>query len=137
MANNYVESSFEVQLCSKEELRWWEEESQRFVPDGKFPDEMEHPVSNDWELDENDNRVWFHGDGEAIDVDSAASVLQRFLIACIPQGCISFTWAETCSKPRIGEFGGGACFITAQNIKWLSTYEWINSETNQHKKSTN
>jgi hypothetical protein len=33
--------------------------------------------------------------------------------------------ANTCSKMRPGEFGGFAVFITRENIKWLSTSQWL------------
>lgn len=33
-------------------------------------------------------------------------------------------WAETCSKPRPGEFGGGAAVVTASETRWMTTGEW-------------
>lgn len=34
-------------------------------------------------------------------------------------------WAETCSKPRPGEFGGGACMISRKGIEWReSNDQW-------------
>ena len=29
------------------------------------------------------------------------------------------TYATTCSKPRVGEFGGGVIVVTADEIEWL------------------
>jgi hypothetical protein len=34
----------------------------------------------------------------------------------------------TCSKPRAGEFGGGAVFVTADAICWQNTYDFIGQE---------
>jgi len=37
-----------------------------------------------------------------------------------------FEAAYTCSKPRVGEFGGVAAVITKKRIKWMSTSGWAN-----------
>ena len=34
-------------------------------------------------------------------------------------------WAETCSKARPGQFGGGAAFVTAENVEIFSAYDFI------------
>jgi hypothetical protein len=35
------------------------------------------------------------------------------------------TYANTCEKPRVGEFGGGAMFVTADNIVWEDSYTFV------------
>jgi hypothetical protein len=47
-------------------------------------------------------------------------LMQHFTV--LPMG---FEWANTCSKPRSDAFGGGACWITKDNIEWLSTNTWL------------
>src|SRR6266511_2233333 len=37
-------------------------------------------------------------------------------------------WADTCSKPRIGEFSGGAAFVTADKIEYIMADEWHREE---------
>lgn len=36
-----------------------------------------------------------------------------------------FTWACTCSKPRVDEFYGGACLVTAKDIYWMSSTDQV------------
>ena len=36
-----------------------------------------------------------------------------------------FEWSNTCSKPRLDAFGGGACWITKEGTEWLSTSHWL------------
>jgi len=43
----------------------------------------------------------------------------------LKQGPIGFEWAETCSKPRIGEFGGGWCAIHADRVEMQLTREGL------------
>ena len=40
----------------------------------------------------------------------------------------TLTYATTCSKPRVGEFGGGAVFVTAHEIKWQNAYDFVEQE---------
>jgi len=42
------------------------------------------------------------------------------------------TWADSCSKMRIDEFGGGAMFITAEKVEYFSTYDFIQQKLMQH-----
>lgn len=45
-----------------------------------------------------------------------AALLQRCCQETLATGPIGFEWALSCSKPRIGEFGGGWCAIFADRI---------------------
>lgn len=44
-------------------------------------------------------------------------VLQKFHL----EKMIMFEWSETCSKMRVGEFGGGSCLITQDDIFYMNT----------------
>jgi hypothetical protein len=61
---------------------------------------------------------------ESGDPDSAVKFIQRFMRAHRPQAFMSLEWAETCSKPRPGEFGGGACVFSASEHWYMSTRTW-------------
>jgi hypothetical protein len=54
--------------------------------------------------------------------------VQKFLKKFRPDQCWSLTYATTCSKPRAGEFGGGAVFVTADEIKWQNAYDFIEDQ---------
>lgn len=59
--------------------------------------------------------------------DHAAYLVQRFLRAFRPHACWSLTYAVTCSKPRLGAFGGGALFVTADSIEPLHAHAFIDA----------
>lgn len=59
------------------------------------------------------------------DPEQVAAVLQAFLKQFHPDRRMSFEWADTCSKMRSEGFGGGAVFITATDIQYMSTSEWL------------
>ena len=46
-----------------------------------------------------------------------AELVQRFLARFRPETYWIIRFAETCSKPRVGAFGGGALFVTAEGIE--------------------
>ena len=70
------------------------------------------------------SHLWFYTE-ETGDVDQVAWLVQKFLKRFRPDQCWSLTYATTCSKPRVGEFGGGAVFVTARTISWQNTHEFI------------
>jgi hypothetical protein len=71
--------------------------------------------------------LWLHA-GEWGYVDGLAHLVQKFLKCFRPEQCWSLTFATTCSKPRIGEFGGGAVFVTAEEIRWQNSYDFIEQQ---------
>jgi hypothetical protein len=57
--------------------------------------------------------------------EDVCDVLERFIKDNRPSGYVAFTWADTCSKPRPGEFGGGAAFVSAKGIDIMTTFDTI------------
>ena len=68
--------------------------------------------------------LWLYAEEYAC-LDRVAHLVQLFLRKFRPQECWSLTYATTCSKPRVGEFGGGAVFVTVRDIKWENSHDFI------------
>ena len=60
---------------------------------------------------------------EDFDPGAIAALVQRCCRETLAQGPIGFEWAVSCSKPRVGEFGGGWCAGFADRIELESTGE--------------
>ena len=71
--------------------------------------------------------LWVYAD-ESGDVDRVVHLVQKFLKKFRPDQCWSLTYATTCSKPRVGEFGGGAVFVTAKETKWQNASDFIKDQ---------
>ena len=70
--------------------------------------------------------VWIRDrGGEVGTLDSIVALIRIFLNVFDYSTDWSMEWAETCSKPRFGEFGGGAVIVTKEKTKWLSTSDWV------------
>jgi len=61
-------------------------------------------------------------------VDNAVNLIQKFLQAFRPNDCWSLTWSTTCSKPRAGEFGGGAVFVTTERVEHQDTWAFVEEQ---------
>ncbi|WP_240339341.1 hypothetical protein [Novosphingobium sp. BW1] len=53
--------------------------------------------------------------------DALAQLIRHCCQDTLRQAPIGFEWACTCSRPKLGEFGGGACAISAGGIAFKTT----------------
>ena len=125
MANNYTAFSFQVKCPSKGAANTLEDslasamdsyERERLGDEDRCLN-LEHAEAED-------DTVWIASE-EGTDLEFLADVLQDYLRHNDHEGSIGFSWAETCSKLRVDEFGGGAVFITHDNQVWLNSYHWL------------
>lgn len=55
--------------------------------------------------------LWICDDGENINTEHVAILAQVLLDELEIDEPFIFSWSYTCSKPRVDEFGGGACAV--------------------------
>jgi|3_EtaG_2_1085321.scaffolds.fasta_scaffold02017_9 hypothetical protein len=134
MANNYIEFSEMIHNLNDEEQKYWE----KLTDDERIDLSLEEhkKLQIQWESVGGtfENGAWpgfqwsfeSRKDGnkdlwiyviESGDIDNLAIIIQDFLKVCRPDGYFTLTWAETCSKPRLQQFGGGYLLITKDEIK--------------------
>lgn len=63
--------------------------------------------------------LWVYTEESGSPEDAAAAV-QAFLAKFRPAEILGFEWANTCSKPRLDSFGGGAALVTADEVVWFN-----------------
>ncbi|MCH8890822.1 MAG: hypothetical protein IH827_07080 [Myxococcales bacterium] len=68
-------------------------------------------------------------------VERIAHVVRKFLATFRLQQCWSLTYAATCSKPRVGEFGGGGVFVTAEDVIWFDADQFVEQQRERAAKS--
>jgi len=99
-------------------------EEDRNLSEGNFPTELEDCL-DDWsfEVDKNESGIWIHSDSGGADAacDFVQHLLDRFGI----HESVGFEWANTCSKPCLDAYGGGAAIITASEIKSWTSFAWL------------
>ncbi len=71
--------------------------------------------------------AWIYAE-EHGDVETIGNFIQAFFKKFNKKDAwFSLTWADTCSKLRIGEFGGGAMLVTHDMVLVESTYTMVES----------
>jgi len=100
-------------------------------PEG-FPEELWECIEN-WQIlyriltGRDGFQIWLRSD-ESGDVDTACAIMQHILKRYYPNDYATFSWSNTCSKPRTDGFGGGALFITATEVKFMNTAKWAHDQ---------
>jgi hypothetical protein len=61
-------------------------------------------------------------------LERVAHLVRKFLRQFRPDQSWALTYAVTCSKRRVGTFGGGAVFVTASEVKWQNAWDFVQTE---------
>ena len=76
--------------------------------------------------------LWIHDDHHG-DVENVIAFVLRCAEELDLTGLWGFTYADTCSRPRLDAFGGGAHVIDLgkrKSIGWISAREWLSAALN-------
>lgn len=147
MADNFLQFSLLVPLKTKAELRWCAKTLAaltRLFDNGEVDKKRTRAIgplgrrviNERWEyLDfqfsieptrddaEGICALWIYAE-EAGEPEHFAAVLEAFLKKFRPTGILTFSWATTCSKMRVGEFSGGAAVVTGDGTKFMDAQSW-------------
>ncbi|KZX58054.1 hypothetical protein A3709_20800 [Halioglobus sp. HI00S01] len=64
---------------------------------------------------------------EYVNVDHVGEFL-HWMINRFDLEPLGFTWASYCSKPRPDEAGGGACWVTRDEIRFMNSWSWLDEQ---------
>ena len=119
MANNDLQFSTDIEDLSHEERAWWTKAIEDL---DKGEEEHEGYVDFQWAFQ--GGNLWLHAE-ESGDVNQLCDVVHEFIKANRPEYIFTIEWGETCSRPRLDEFGGGAAVVTQHDIHWMTTGSWV------------
>lgn len=139
MANNYQQSSFQIDLRSEEEYDFlstymdeWNEIATNGLSVALLEEVFERPLTHrekqlveegwGWKREREDTHVIFFCE-ENGNIDAMVELLQEFLAKFRPDEFLSFTWSYTCSKMRPGEFGGGGALVGSNSVLHIDIQE--------------
>lgn len=109
MANNYLQFSGALELKNKKEVKWWEKElKRRAAKDEPWPEGVDVVTTK-----EGEHTVILFMAEESGDTEDLSNLIYRFMKETDSKTVFGFAWSETCSKMRVGEFGGGFAVISA------------------------
>lgn len=119
MANNYTQFSEEIVCATEEQAAWLVAELLKETDDGGPSCEAELEGKTRGSLP----RVWIHSEEDA-NLEAMVDVLCEFQNCFKLKEPITVSWAYTCSKPRLSEFGGGAVVVKNGKDHWIDAQSW-------------
>ena len=105
-------------------LRDFSEYDPEFIEEPEFQFQFEN---EDEEGDAEGSSLWVYSEDNG-NIDQVCHIVRKFLKQFWPSEYWSLKFACTCSKPRVGEFSGGAVFVTADSIRWDNAEAFIERE---------
>lgn len=133
MADTFIQFSFEVQLVNNTIKEWANDFLSHPEKHNRFPNEVEgeefswYTPGFDWDIKNNVMEIWSDEQGN---VENVIIFLEELLKqdGYTPDK-IGFCYSYSCSKPRVGEFGGCGIKIartpSGTSVNYLDTNEWI------------
>jgi len=83
------------------------------------------------QVDEHRSGVWFHND-ESANPEHVAEIARALVEELEIDEPFYCSWAYTCSKPRIDEFGGGAFAVKrGQDTFWIDARQAVEEHINR------
>ena len=144
MSNNYTQFSVGIEFDNMAEHDWWLamlREAAEYQEDEYY--EAQYLTDDIKELIYQYGGIGFEYDiGKASIIcyseecgylEVLTEMAREFLRKFQPKGCLSFEAVNTCSKPRVGEFGGYGYFITKDDIHFHSVFDWLRNQEIAHK----
>lgn len=140
MANNYLDFSFMLPLPegkTRADLEAFAQEYQAAADAAEEADEEAwHETYCGVAYEIEARGLWVHAPYSEGNLDAAVHLTQAFLRHfALPTHGVIIAWAATCSKPRIGEFTGGAVLVTAEDF-WSADPEWYCAQEAQRRQLT-
>jgi hypothetical protein len=137
MADNYLQFSESLDSLTAAEADWLREQlaedpltyCPRFLLDfaDREADDSDLGFHYDFHGEFPDHHLWISAE-ESGAVERVAYLVQKFLQRFRAERSWSLTYANTSSKLRPGEFGGGAVFVTADEIRRNDCYDFIEEQ---------
>ena len=98
--------------------------------------DRDEPLCSRFELTlqegDDEHLLWLHDDASG-DVEQVIGFVLRLAQEFDLKGLWGFDYANTCSRPRVDAYGGGAHVIdlgARKSIGWTSTQEWLAAALN-------
>lgn len=133
MADYYTDFSFSIDDLTVEESQWIREKLDEIDDGGDEDAWLCCDVTIETDFHQGPGYCWIRSEAGSGNIEAVADFCGEFLAEFRPDKWIEFEWANTCSKPRVDSFGGGAVFITATESRWLNTTDWLVKQTQEFK----
>jgi hypothetical protein len=144
MADYYTQWSEEITDLTEEERLWWKEKlgNTEVLKRGSEevslvnPDDSPDYGSVEFVSTRNnsvfEDAVWFYSEEGRGSLSVIGEAIQEFLSKFRPSDVVAIHYAHTCSKMRRNSFNGGAMFVTADEVDFHDSQDWVNMKYIEH-----
>lgn len=146
MANNYMQFSEEIKQLTDEEIKFFQEVCSYEPPldlEGNLHEGWEPPAWYDVdseglgfsaEVDEGVRELWVYAE-EYGNLGTLEALVLEFIQKFRPDYIFTLSFSETCSKMRVGEFGGGAMIISREGSKFINSHDFLSEREAEIRKA--
>lgn len=133
MAQNYMQFSEVIDNLTVEEHDWFKK-ALALNDDGCYDDGVETPAwwddsteSFGFEYDLGQSEIQFYSE-EYGNIDTVQALVSEFISLFRKDYVFTLSWSESCSKMRVGEFGGGGMIVSLDETRFMNVWGWLQSE---------
>lgn len=125
MANYHTQFSEQIGNLTDAEIDWLDTIDVAQVLKGEESFDFEYEIEG--KPGTKGRTLWIYTE-EGGNIEQVGEFMRQFLAAFRPTDYFYMTFAETCDKPRVGAFTGGALFVTALGYELHSCWEWVEAQ---------
>ena len=128
MAQNYMQFSEIIDNLTVEEYDWFKK-ALAYDDDGVEPPAWWDDGSESFGFDYNlvPSQIHFYSE-ECGNIDTVQALVSEFISLFRKDYIFTLSWSESCSKPRVGEFGGGGMIVSLDETRFMNVWGWLQSE---------
>ena len=142
MSDNFCVFNEVIENCTEAELDWVAETERQLYESSDWPDWARAAISEDPDdllfpmvgIDRDRRRVAIYSDDNA-SPRAVVPLVQGFLRRFRPTESFALSWASGSTRPGPGELGGGAIVITADTVRTLDVWSWIEEQRREPAKA--
>lgn len=133
MDQNYMQFSEVIDNLTVEEHDWFKK-ALALNNDGGYDDGVEPPAWWDdgvenfgFEYDLGTSEIQLYSE-EYGNIDTVQALVSEFISLFRKDYVFTLSWSESCSKMRVGEFGGGGMIVSLDETRFMNVWGWLESE---------
>ena len=133
MAQNYMQFSEVIDNLTVEEHDWFKK-ALALNNDGGYDDGVESPAwwddgseSFGFEYDLGTSEIQLYSE-EYGNIDTVQALVSEFISLFRKDYVFTLSWSDSCSKMRVGEFGGGGMIVSLDETRFMNVWGWLESE---------
>jgi hypothetical protein len=131
MPGDYRLFSCALTALDSEQVAWCRHRLEELEREGALST-SDRGADFEWQIEDDPEepvfkQLWMYSDDHG-STNHTASFVQEFLRRFRPTDWWWMSWADTATRRQVGEFSGGAVFVTAETINFVEAHDWARQQ---------